>query len=203
MLDHLVYAVPDLEAAIDDLNARLGVRAAMGGSHPGRGTRNALLSLGDERYLEVIGPDPEQPDVTERAFGVTDTMQAHLLTWVAKAPDIDGRVERARAAGYDPGPIMAGSRARPDGVVMNWQMTPPVMAGDGLVPFLIDWGETEHPSQATPAGIKLVSFQAEHPRSEEIRKILGALGLTLEVREGATPALIAILETPRGTVELR
>jgi len=203
MLDHLVYAVPDLDAAIDDLAERLGVRPAHGGSHPGRGTRNALLALGDDRYLEVIGPDPEQPPPDRRAFGIDDLKEPRLVTWVARAPDIEARVERAKAAGYETGAVIAASRARPDGAIMHWRMTPPATRGDGLVPFVIDWGDTEHPSRTAPGGVSLLSLRAEHPRPEEIPKILEALELSLNLIEGLTPALIATLETPRGTVELR
>ena len=46
LIDHLVYAVPSLPAAVGEVAERFGVRAQAGGKHLGLGTHNALLALG-------------------------------------------------------------------------------------------------------------------------------------------------------------
>ena len=204
-MDHLVYAVPDLDAAVDALTARLGVRPAAGGQHPGRGTHNALLSLSDDSYLELIAPDPAQPDpAAPRAFGLDAVTAPRLRTWAIKAPDIDARIERARGAGFDPGDVEPGSRAAPDGTMLEWRLTRSGRGqGDGLVPFLIDWGATaRHPARTAPAGCSLVELRALHPDPRAMQPMLEAVGAELTIARGDRPALIALLDTPRGRVEL-
>ena len=71
-VDHLVYATPDLEFGLKKLEQKLGVRAAAGGAHPGRGTRNALIALGPATYLEVLAPDPGQPAPKPRWFRIDE-----------------------------------------------------------------------------------------------------------------------------------
>src|SRR2546428_11150160 len=102
MLDHILYAVPDLAKAVSDLEQRLGVRATPGGKHTGLGTHNALLSLSDESYMEVIGPDPDQPPPPmPRPFGIDALTAPGLVTWLAKATKLARQVEQARGQGNE------------------------------------------------------------------------------------------------------
>ena len=124
MIDHLVYATVHLAQTVNELNSRFGVTLTPGGQHVGLGTRNFLADLGDSRYLEVIGPDPEQPAPNQpRPFGIDDLAEPRLVTWAARVSDLDEAVRRARAAGYDPGPIVSMSRDSGDGVPLHWRMT--------------------------------------------------------------------------------
>ena len=84
-VDHLVYGTPDLEASIRHLEEVLGVKAGHGGQHPGQGTRNAVLALGPTSYLELLGPDPEQPEPDHpRWLGIDDLDAPRLVAWAAK-----------------------------------------------------------------------------------------------------------------------
>jgi catechol 2,3-dioxygenase-like lactoylglutathione lyase family enzyme len=206
MIDHLVFAAPDLNAAVDWLAGRLGLRAAAGGRHPGLGTRNALLGLGGGTYLEIIGVDADGPGPPDgpRPFGLDRIGEARLATWAAGVDDIHGRVAAARAAGYDPGPVGPMSRRLPDGGELHWRLTPPGADAVELVPFLIQWGDgAPHPSTTAPAGCRLASFAGAHPDPDAITAALGALGVGLAVSYAAAPELVAVIDGPGGTIELR
>lgn len=204
-VDHIVYGVDDLAAAVDELAERLGVRPASGGKHVGRGTHNALLALGGAAYLEVIALDPEQPRPDGPVpFGLDRVRLPRLVGWASRSGDIEADRARARARGYDPGEVRGMSRRRPDGVLLEWRLTRDAPEPDRLVvPFLIDWGSSPHPSESAPAGARLLELRAEHPDPAAARAQLEALGLALRVESGPEQALIATLETPRGRVELR
>jgi hypothetical protein len=201
-VDHLVYATPDLQLGIDTAEKLFGVKATPGGQHPGQGTRNALIALGPAAYLEIIGPDPEQPrPAGGRRFGIDDLKAPHLLTWVAKGTSLEMFAADAKARGIDLGAVIPGSRKRPDGVVLSWTYTDPrVVLADRLIPYFIDWGASPHPSATASKGVTLVSLRAEHPDAERVQKMVSQLGLKLEVTHGPKPSLIATFNSPKGQV---
>jgi hypothetical protein len=203
VIDHLVYGTADLDDTVAELGSRLGIALSPGGQHVGLGTRNYLASLGSGTYLEVIGPDPAQPSPAQpRPFGVDDLTSPRLLTWVVRVSGIDAAVSRARFAGYDPGPVLSMSRKRQDGVLLEWRLTLPGLESEsGLVPFLIDWGDSPHPSADSVQGLELVSLSGVHPSPDRVALKLAALGLELPVSAGQ-PGLRAVLNTPRGEVVL-
>ena len=204
-LDHLVYSTIDLEESTRDLERRLGVRASAGGRHPGRGTRNALIALSDRSYLELVGPDPTQaPPTVPRWFGIDRLEAPRLVTWAVEHAGLDVLAARVREHGVLLGPVASGSRQGPDGSDVRWRFTDPAtVVADGIVPFFIDWGDSPHPAAAAPRGPALLSLRAEHPEPADVRRALEALGLALAVERGPAPALIAILRTASGLVELR
>jgi hypothetical protein len=204
-IDHLVYATPNLATSVEQIERLLGGRAVPGGQHPGAGTRNALIGLGDETYLEIIGPDPDQPKPARpRRFGIDELKAPRLVTWAVKGADLEAIVKNAKTQDVDLGQVQSGSRRRPDGVLLSWRLTvSPALTADGIVPFFIDWGKTPHPAAALPKGCVLVALRAEHPDANRIRAALSALELNVRVDAGSAPALIATIRTPHGDVELR
>jgi hypothetical protein len=204
-IDHIVHGVEDLEAGIEELAQRLGVRPAMGGRHVGRGTHNALLGLGGGVYLEVIAIDPEQAaPAAPTAFALDRLRLPRLVGWASRTTDIDGQAAAARASGHDPGEVQSMSRRRPDGFLLEWRLSRGTPDPERLVvPFLIDWGDSPHPSEAAPAGVRLVELRLEHPDPDALRATLAALGATVPVDAAPEPALVAILDSPRGRVTLR
>lgn len=203
MIDHLIYGTRDLGPAAEALERQLGVRAAGGGQHRGIGTRNELLGLGRGSYLEIIGPDPEQPDPSmPRPFGVDDLEGPRLSGWALRCDDIDAAIARARDAGYDPGPAFEMQRVTPEGKEVRWRLTLNALAG-GPIPFLIAWGDSEHPSISAPTGLTLVSFHIEHPDPSSIAPMLHALSAEVDVIDAADQSLVATIEGPAGSIQLR
>ena len=203
LVDHLIYAAPDLAAAVADLEGRFGIRAQAGGKHVDLGTHNALLALGPRTYLEIIAPDPGQPEPpSPRPFGIEGVTHGKLVGWALACDDIDRAVAEARSHGYDPGEVVDGHRVDPSGTVLRWRATRSEQADD-LVPFFICWGGTEHPARSAPRGLTLNSLQIEHPDPPSFGPLLMAIGANVEVRQGQAPALVAYLSGPNGSKVLR
>ncbi len=203
MLDHLLWGVPDLGDGIRDFAERSGVRAAIGGRHPGVGTHNALLDLEADRYLEIIAPDPSQDHFNGFGLLLRDLTVSGLLTWAARTDDVEQVAEAASDAGMVPGEIVVMSRRKPDGSVLEWRLLQ--IGGHPwapLMPFFIQWRSADHPSRDAPRDCRLESFSLAHPDPAGLRSALSSLGLDAGVRAAAEPALRAVVESSRGTVTL-
>jgi hypothetical protein len=204
-VDHLIVGVADLDAGIRWFEQRTGVRPAVGGVHPGRGTRNALIGLGGKKYLELLSVDPAQ-DSSLRS-GLLVFKEPRLIGWAAAAASINDLSNRIRSSGLSAGAPRPGSRTRPDGTQLKWTtLTMDTAFKQGELdpfPFFIEWdASSRHPAEDSPKGCELVSFDFEHPDPDALRRTFAQAGIDAPVRKAAAPALHARLRTPKGEVAL-
>lgn len=205
-VDHLMIGAADLDRGIQWLEQRIGVRAAVGGTHPGRGTRNALVALRGRQYVELIAPDPAQPE--SLASHLRSITTPRLIGWAAGTPDIEGLAKRIRAMGHEPIAPRPGSRSRPDGRVLKWTTlgVRSKFAAGGIdpIPFFIQWAaDSPHPSSDSPAGCELSSLEFEHPEPADLSEALGRLEISATVRQSPSVGIVATLSTPKGAVVFR
>jgi len=205
-VDHLLLGAADLDRGIAWVERRTGVKAIRGGSHPGVGTQNALISLGGRQYLEIIAPDPAQT-VYNFPIDVRTLTEPRLMTWAAVTADINALAKTAREAGHHILGPRDGSRARPDGKVLKWKILGVLntlgLQGVEPIPFFIEWcADSLHPSQDSPTGCELQSFEIEHPDPARVIDALKELGIEAKVKPARKVKLSATLKTAKGEVEL-
>jgi len=202
MLDHILLGSNDLDAGIAFVEQHTGLRAAFGGVHPGRGTRNALLSLGTGCYLEIIAPDPQQAGVPD-PYGLQSLATPRLVNWAVHLASLDEQVRRLTEADIAFEGPTAGSRNRPDGRVLHWRTLRLKDDRHGLLPFFIEWGAgSVHPSADAPKGCRLVRFGAAAPRPDELGAVFARLGIEVRVESSDRPQLRAAIAGSQGELSL-
>lgn len=143
-IDHVLIASRDMEATAARLLHEHGLASIEGGRHPGWGTGNKIVPIGDQ-YLEIIGVADEAEARTsplgQHVLAMTENGD-RLMGWCIRPDDLNATAARLHL------PIVPGSRARPDGVVLRWRLAglPEAMAEPWL-PFFISWDDMSvHPS---------------------------------------------------------
>ena len=120
-IDHLMLGASDLSLGKTWIKNKLGLPAMDGGSHPGQGTRNDLLGLAEDCYLEVIAPDPAQ--------GLSGTLGAQLLryetprlrTFAVRCSSFEDLVPRLAEFGFGHR-IVKMSRETITGSLLSWRL---------------------------------------------------------------------------------
>ena len=158
-IDHLVWYSADLAAGEKHFSGWTDAAPAFGGAHPGQGTRNSVLSLGDATYVEILARDPAQTGGTlDREIAALKGQG--LYHWAVGGVDLAEVAARARQAGLDASAVVSGGRHLPDGNWLSWSLVGLRRHGFGaLVPFFIDF-RGNHPAATAPRGRKLRRHRA-------------------------------------------
>lgn len=201
-LDHLILGASDLARGIEFVEERTGVLAAFGGVHPGRGTHNALLSLGPRCYLEILAPDPKQQTLAWFR-SLPQLAEPRLVGWMIHPGNVTALAERLRQSGIAcDGPIES-ARLRPDGRTLRWKLVRPTGDRRGLLPVLIEWSpDSPHPAEDAPSGLSLERFEVSSADPDQLQRTLQILGVDLPVARGDKPELHARIAGPKGTADL-
>jgi hypothetical protein len=202
-LDHIILGCTDLDEGIELVFRHLGVRAIPGGVHPGAGTQNALLSLGTLRYLEIMAPDPSQPNAPDPR-NVRTLKHPALVGWAEHRDHLDEYASVLHTAGIEyVGPV-PGSRRRPDGSLLTWKSLPLKEDDHGVLPFFIEWGATAaHPSTDSPQGCGIDSLEITTPQPASLRALSKTLDLDVAVGQSTAARLVAHLHGPAGSLTVQ
>ncbi len=159
-VDHVVYAAENdgARATAGRLAEQLGVAAVDGGVHPRFGTRNVILPLLGDRYLEVVEV-LDHPASDKAPFGQVVRARSEAgggwLGWVVSVDDITQQEQRLGRES------VTGNRHRPDGVELRWQqLGVKGLQSDPQLPFFVQWAEgTQHPSGVGATQVALRSLE--------------------------------------------
>lgn len=159
-IDHVSYAAgPDgLRETAARLGDQLGVRPCDGGVHPRFGTRNVVLPLAEDRYLEVV-ECLDHPASDKAPFG--QAVRARSLSgggwmaWVVAVDDLAPVEERLGRGAVE------GNRHTPEGVELLWkQIGVKNVIDHGNLPFFVKWlsAPEAHPSRLAPSSARLAGL---------------------------------------------
>lgn len=177
-IDHVLIACPSLEDASLWFESTTGVKPQPGGSHPERGTCNALASLTGATYLELIAPDATQSSRSVARDESEKLTNPAFCWWALRTSDLPGTRDILVSCGVTCSEILHGSRNTLDGLTLNWTLL--MTADDDLgcqLPFFISWeNEAQHPGAQAPVGsIDGLTFCG--PQATRLEEILKAVGL--------------------------
>jgi Glyoxalase-like domain len=205
-IDHVIHAVDDLDEAGAVMFDREGLASVPGGRHPGWGTANRIVPLG-ESYLELITVvDVDEAEQSEfgRAVRRALTEDRPLVGWVVATDDIDAVAKRLDLE------VEEKSRETSDGSTLSWRLAGVERAlKTGALPCFVQWdvppeqhpGAAEARHETDARGIAWVEVCADD--RDEVGEWLGeAHDLPVRITDG-DPGLAAVaIETGGGEIVL-
>lgn len=204
VIDHLILGINDLDRGVAEFERLTGVRPVIGGVHPGRGTQNALASLGDGHYIEVIAPDPKQSVSNPMLAELKPLEKLTPLGWAIGASDLFALQARLQGREIEHSAPRPNSRALPDGSTLQWTAFSITKPAHDWMPFFIRWADaSRHPSVTAPAGCRLESVQIEDPNVDPLIHVFSTIRLKVPLSKSDASRMTIALHCPKGRVTFR
>jgi hypothetical protein len=203
--DHIVYAVPNFDLALSDLSEKLGVKPVIGGRHLRHGTKNALINLGNQCYLEILAKDEENSTFKgSRWMGLDLITQPTITRWAVKSPDIEKGSIILKNYQSDLGQISSGERLTTDGSLLKWKMTLPTSEpGVDIIPFLLDWSESRfHPCDRLENECELVNIVFYNPQPQLIQSVFSSMSIKNKILHSPEPKIEIKIKGLNGEISL-
>lgn len=212
-LDHLSFAAEQdgLKPTAERLGQALGAEFVDGGFHPRFGTRNRVLPLADETYLEVVEV-LDHPAADKAPFGQAVRARSEAgggwLGWVVRVDDLAPVEQRL---GRESVP---GNRHLPTGEELTWrQIGIKGLQADPQLPFFVKWlsDMALHPSNAAPDAPKIsllgLEIAGDPDRVDDwlgghADKVLTDIDIKWVAPNGQPGVLAATFQTPNGEVRI-
>jgi hypothetical protein len=202
-LDHVLLAVSDLDVGAAEAEARYGLASFEGGRHPGWGTANRIVPLGDT-YLELVSV-VDAAEAAASAFGrwISSAAAPHLrpLGWAVRTDALETVARRLRLT------PQCGSRLTSDGQRLSWRVAGIEQAAkEPSLPFFIEWAPGTPFPGGTPARHRRgpVSLARLEIRGDAERHTawLGRHDLPVTCADGAPAITRVILNAPECEIAL-
>ncbi|MEL6665447.1 MAG: VOC family protein [Pseudomonadota bacterium] len=200
-LDHIGLGVPDTKEGVKWVEEQTGAKVDLHAPEPDQFYWSGSLAIGDQSFLEIIGPNPNYKKFQPFAALMKTLSEPRLLFWYIAVDDFAAFQELARQT--------KAKLERVEGVNIEGGETAQASYWRGLIgpgflserPNVIEWiKRPNRESQATPE-CKLMEFQLANPQADEINQVFTKLGIDVPVSNGKSSIGITI-DTPKGRWEI-
>ena len=201
-IDHLMLGASDLSLGKTWIENQFELPAMDGGRHPGQGTRNALLGLAEDCYLEVIAPDPAQVLAGTLGAQLLRYKTPRLRTFAVRCSSFEDLVPRLAGFGFGHR-ILEMSRETVGGGELSWRL---LFVSDhpygARMPFFIDWGQSPHPCRDLAVAGSLSQVAVRVPAEyRPFERLMRQLDLPVVVSQAAA-GLVATIACQQSVINL-
>ena len=198
-VDHIALAVPDTQFGVRYVEQLTGVKPVLTKSDPTDFYWSAALGIGENSFLEVIGPNPGHKGIHPFKSFMAGMKEPAVLFWYVATDDFEAFCKRVEEAGetlsnivtVDPETSANGSSYTRAGIGKGFETQRP---------NVIEWRKRSV-EQSTDIQCRMTGFSLRHPKPKALNKLFESLGIDAVVEKG--PSRIGLtLQTPKGEVTL-